>query len=173
MNFGHAVIYSIDETMTAGKLRIPYEYAWCFNGDPVNVCKIGGTMLHITLVAIVAANGDRLPPVIVIQTDAKAFTYMYQYTLDKFPGAALKFTKSGFVDAELWWWILSEHIPKHALAFRKKKADGTLKEHQILVISDNPAAHYLKDAAVEKLALMGIDVYALPHNTTNLLQVSA
>jgi len=117
-------------------------------------------MPHVTLVGIIAANGDRLPPVVVMQTDAKQYTHLYKHDLLEYTGAKIKFTRSGFVNKQLWMWILSKYIPNSTYArFRKKNEDKTFKRHQILVISDNPAAHLLSNVDKEKRVCVCVCVY--------------
>jgi hypothetical protein len=109
-----------------------------------------------------------VPPVI-IATTTKAHDANVQIPAAAFegspPGTKLCLNQSGFMNADLWFDILKNHVGSNV-------PGGLIagKRDQVLVICDNPAAHKLSPEQLEELALLGIRYFVLPHNTSHVLQ---
>lgn len=117
---------------------------------------------------IILKLGSSVPPVIIGTTGKKEGANVKVPAVafeGSPPGTKLTLNESGFMNAELWFSILKDHIGSNV-------PGGLLpgKKDQVLVICDNPGSHRLSPAQLEQLAVLGIRYFVLPHNTSHVLQ---
>ncbi|KAF0704947.1 hypothetical protein AaE_014703 [Aphanomyces astaci] len=111
---------------------------------------------HVTIVACVAADGTKMPPLFVLPGDRVTTEACASLTI---PGAALTTSEKGWTNSYIcrkWLAMLSAHVPPST-------------ERPILLIMDGCSSHYSEHIYAEAKAL-NILLQFLPANATHLFQ---
>lgn len=171
---GYKYVLSLDETMISGSGIVTKQKRKEFFTLPGLISSVNTPALtnHITLLGIANATGDGiipfyLPPVLIYERKSKG--EIVQVPVTAFEDAHLpkhtqvSFNETGFMNKDLFFKILKEHIPK-CTNLEKEKL------HQVLILCDDPSQHTLSPEQEHELREMGIDLIPLPHNTSQWLQ---